>query len=599
MPRRNKPNPELIDPSEVRNQLERILAFSGLQSNLRRRDMLAFIVEEALAGRSSQIKATSIAMEVFQRGPDFDQQSDPVVRLEARKLRRDLDNYYAGEGREDPIRIAIPKGGYVPEFAWLARRDAERATPEDATPASVDGGKAEGRPAVARATSEWSIRRPAFAAAAGITVMICFALVLFWSIGSNGQNAGEAMPSRGVTILIEAFDARDADDQTVLIAQGLSHEVAAALLRFPDLRVHLMPAQKAQEAEAGSESHQSLQGAFTVTGAVWREAGDVFVRAELSRRADQQILWSDRYAEGVQGRTLTEIQDEISSRIASVTGQQYGHAMKDVRTDLEDDSAAPSLRGFACVASAQIYRRTYSALEYPAARECLEETVRTEPDYARAWAMLTYLRNDAARFGHDTERTREEAFDLARSAGLRALNLDPHDTDALQAMSHVEQYTGDLEQSIEYARRAVDVNPNDPAALANLGIRYHIAGRYDLAVPLMQQAIDMSVAPPPFYFHVLAADHLIKQEWEDMLSAAQRASLDGWSFGQAMLAIANNELSNGRAAAAALTRLAELDPLLSESPRAWLESHQASPALLEAVVAGLARANAAPKNGLP
>ena len=121
-------------------------------------------------------------------------------------------------------------------------------------------------------------------------------------------------------------------------------------------------------------------------------------------------------------------------------------------------------------------------------------------------------------------------------------------------------------------------------AVANLGIRYHIHGRYDLAVPLMRQAIELSVSPPPFYFHVLAADHLIKQEWDDMLSAAQRASLDGWSFGQAMLAIAHNELSHGRAAAAALGKLAELDPVLSETPRVWLDSHQASPALLEAIV---------------
>ncbi len=100
-----------LNEADIRRQLERILAYPELQASGSRRDMLRHIVEEALAGRSSQIKATTIAMAVFERGPDFDQQSDPVVRLEARKLRRDLDNYYAGAGREDPIRIAVPKGG--------------------------------------------------------------------------------------------------------------------------------------------------------------------------------------------------------------------------------------------------------------------------------------------------------------------------------------------------------------------------------------------------------------------------------------------------------------------------------------------------------
>ncbi len=273
--------------------------------------------------------------------------------------------------------------------------------------------------------------------------------------------------------------------------------------------------------------------------------------------------------------------------------------MQDIRANYERNSGEPSLRGFACVASAQIYRRTYRAAGCQAVRECLEETVRNEPDYTRVWAMLAYLRNDAARFGHDTERSREAAFDLARAAALRALDLDPHDTDALQAMSHVEQYSGDLERSIEYARRAVEVNPNDPATLANLGIRYAIAGRFDEAVPITQRAIDKSVAPQLFYFHVLAAHYLLEEDWQAMLNAAERASADDWSFGQALIAIAQSKFSNQRAAGIALEKLAELDPILSENPRAWLESHKINSLLVEAVVAGLSTANAAQKRGVP
>lgn len=595
------PNPETIDhplPNEVdiRRQLERILAYPELQASDRRRDMLRHIVEAALAGRSSEIKATTIAMAVFERGPDFDQQSDPVVRLEARKLRRDLDNYYAGAGREDPIRIAVPKGAYVPEFSLQEGAEAVHATPETAASAPDDGSNADVRPAGAPTSTVWRYSKIVITAVAAIAFVACFVLAVGWSVRSDQQSADVVMPPQGVTVLVEAFEARDLDDQTALVAQGLSHEVAAALLRFPDLRVHLMLEPISQEDGATSQADGSLQGAFVVAGAVWRESGDVFVRAELFRHADQQILWSDRYAEGTQARSLTEIQDEISSRIASVVGQQYGHVMQDIRAHHERDGGEPSLHGFACVARAQVYRRTYRAAEYQAVRDCLEDTVRNEPDYARAWAMLAYLRNDAARFGHDTERSREAAFDLAREAALRALDLDPHDTDALQAMSHVEQYSGDLERSIGYARRAVDENPNDPATIANLGIRYAIAGRFDEAIPIMQRAIDKSVAPPPFYFHVLAAHYLIQEDWQAMLGAAERASADDWSFGQALIAIAQSKLSNQRAAGIALEKLAELDPGLSENPRAWMESHKVNPVLVEAVVAGLSEANAAQEN---
>ena len=128
-----------ISGAEIRRQLDRILGFGKFQASDRRREMLSFVVEETIAGRSSRLKATTIAMAVFDRGPDFDQQADPVVRLEARKLRRDLDNYYAGAGRDDPVRIDIPKGAYVPVFRYQdgppgATQDEAVAAPEKSTP---------------------------------------------------------------------------------------------------------------------------------------------------------------------------------------------------------------------------------------------------------------------------------------------------------------------------------------------------------------------------------------------------------------------------------------------------------------------------------
>ena len=74
------------------------------------------MVEETLAGRGGRIKAYNIATEVFGRDVNFDPQLDPVVRMEARRLRRSLERFYLTEGKNSSIRIAMPKGGYVPEF---------------------------------------------------------------------------------------------------------------------------------------------------------------------------------------------------------------------------------------------------------------------------------------------------------------------------------------------------------------------------------------------------------------------------------------------------------------------------------------------------
>jgi hypothetical protein len=80
-------------PDEIRAQLNRILAGPTLQANPRRRELLRFIVEEALARRADRLKGFTIALAVFGRKDDFDAQGDPIVRVEVRRLRRDLDSY--------------------------------------------------------------------------------------------------------------------------------------------------------------------------------------------------------------------------------------------------------------------------------------------------------------------------------------------------------------------------------------------------------------------------------------------------------------------------------------------------------------------------
>ena len=105
----------------VRKQLQRILASPGFEASARDRRFLEYIVEETPAGRDDRLKGVTIAIDVFGRDATIDPQHDPVVRVEASKLRRSLERYYLIAGRDDPIRIDIPKGGYVPTFEERAR----------------------------------------------------------------------------------------------------------------------------------------------------------------------------------------------------------------------------------------------------------------------------------------------------------------------------------------------------------------------------------------------------------------------------------------------------------------------------------------------
>ena len=100
----------------IQDALQRVLASRDFVNSERKRRFLKFVVQETLAGRADRIKAYSIALDAFDRDPSFNPGADPVVRIEAGRLRRCLEHYYLGEGAADRIRITIPKGGYVPQF---------------------------------------------------------------------------------------------------------------------------------------------------------------------------------------------------------------------------------------------------------------------------------------------------------------------------------------------------------------------------------------------------------------------------------------------------------------------------------------------------
>ena len=105
-----------MDAQLVRIQLDRILASASFADAGRASSFLRFVVERKLAGHAGEIKESVIAVEVLGPAPSFDSKSDPIVRVEAGRLRDRLSSYYEAEGGVDPVLISLPKGRYVPEF---------------------------------------------------------------------------------------------------------------------------------------------------------------------------------------------------------------------------------------------------------------------------------------------------------------------------------------------------------------------------------------------------------------------------------------------------------------------------------------------------
>jgi len=115
------------DSDAVRRALDAILSSEAFARSERLRSFVAYVVENELSGKAATLKGYSIGIDVFARPPGFDAGNDPLVRVQAGKLRKLLDHYYETEGAGDAMRIRIPLGSYVPEYEVRAAPPRELA----------------------------------------------------------------------------------------------------------------------------------------------------------------------------------------------------------------------------------------------------------------------------------------------------------------------------------------------------------------------------------------------------------------------------------------------------------------------------------------
>src|SRR5215469_471589 len=123
-------NPPSATPSEVREELARILNSQEFRSSHRSKEFLTYVVENTLAGHGDSLKERTIGIDVYGRPASYDPADDATVRVKAGEVRKRLDRYYVSEGRADHLRIELPAGTYTPVFRLVG-------APEPAPPVTI------------------------------------------------------------------------------------------------------------------------------------------------------------------------------------------------------------------------------------------------------------------------------------------------------------------------------------------------------------------------------------------------------------------------------------------------------------------------------
>jgi serine/threonine-protein kinase len=343
--------------------------------------------------------------------------------------------------------------------------------------------------------------------------------------------AGEAIPS----VAALPFDNMSGDPEDVYFTDGIHEEILARLARIDGLRV--ISRTSVLEYRDSPKNIQEIAGELGVDhvleGSVRRSGDRIRVTAQLIDAEGDHHLWAEQYDGELTAENLFEIQSDVAQKIAAALRTELSpEETEEVETRPTDNLEAYEyyLRGL------QLRNRGFSAQIFEEMIPAWERAVELDPEFAAAHAALSIAHSDMWWFYFDRTRERLErsAASLARAREIApdlpeglvaegwyyyhglldytralkafeaALEALPGDPEPAYGIASVYRRLGDMETSVEYFKRAQELDPRSATLVSQIGETLSLLRRFDEAVPYWDQAI---VLNPEFW------DPYIEKVW--------------------------------------------------------------------------------------
>lgn len=432
----------------VEAELARIREHPLFKDTTRMKRFLSYIVTESLEGRENLLKGYAIGLEVFDRPDDFDPQADTIVRVQAGQLRRRLDLYYAGDGRDSPVRILVPKGRYAPVFE--VRREASLLASEEGLSSVVDIEK---------------VIRP------------------------------------GIVVL--TFQNLASDNDTEYFAEGVTAEVVNALVQFRYMRIVARTASVMESSTASSELSEIAKAynvQFALTGNVRRAGNLMRVSVNLISVQTGEHVYSKIFDRQYTPENLFEVQEEIASHVAASVAAPFGAINRYNRRAphgrLSSMKAYEALLKYYEMSISPTTSKAQSLLSE------FEQITLDTPRFSSAWAVISLL-NTALVTLQIPSSNPEIRLKTALSTARRAVEIDPENALAFNALFQANFHSGHFDLADEAAAKSIALNPNDYNMLAYYSIALASRGDIENARSFQSAALEL-VARPPLWFSTSA-----------------------------------------------------------------------------------------------
>ncbi|KAA3503966.1 MULTISPECIES: hypothetical protein [Rhizobium] len=490
----------LVSDIEARTEAERLMSDGRLHVSDRHRAFLQYIIDALFEGRSDAVKAYAIAVDVFNRPTTFDASADPIVRIEATRLRESLKKYYEQLGNEVQVRLDIPPGRYVPLF--ISRKPINAAVEAEAAPIDIDH--------IATACDNFSSSEEAVStgyrwprAARPIAGAICVALAAGTAITFL---APKPLVVTGRPVVELSLVGSGDDEDT---AHAVMDNLSASLARFGSVRL-----QSRGKATTSARIHSSVYdrtykidfryGGDAASFAAWWQVTDV---------STGEALWTDTEVKSIQdGRRDNALQEFVYGLSRKIAGPLGVINSMEMRRDLP-----LSATGNICVLRGDfaVERRDPDAIK--ASRQCLDMTLSANPGNVDAMASLARVMAWMGRANGEASYL-ARGLDLANQAALKA----PLSVPAARAQMATLYLAGQTEASIAAGYRGVKLNPENAELLAKLSIAVFISGQWEEGRKLAQQASEIAGETLRDANFVFILDAYRKGEFKEAISLARQ-----------------------------------------------------------------------------
>jgi TolB-like protein/Flp pilus assembly protein TadD len=435
--------------ASIHAELEKILASRAFTRADSLGRLLRHLVKQTILGHGDHLKEYSIGVEAFGRGDSFDPHADPIVRVQAWRLRTKLKEYYQNEGVRDPIVFEIPKGCYVPTFLRRNR------------------------------SASWLPGRGKLIALSCSALILSLLVVWTFSGRAPDRRSAKANHSLGAragqSIAVLPLRNLSQDPEEEYFVDGLTEALITDLSKISSLQVVSATSVMSYKNTRKSlpEIARQVNADTVVEGAVVRSGGKVRITVQLTDAASDRHLWAETYERDM-GDVL-ELQGEVARKIAAeirikLTPREQDRLAGGRR--IRRDALQPYLEG-------RYYASQPTGDALKKSIRFYQHALEKDPGYAPAWAGLAFSHLGLA----GRELGPREVMPQAKTAAVKAVQMDETLAEAHAALGSVNLfYDWDWSAAKTQIQQAIELNPSSAVAHSLYAVYFIVMSEPDNAV---------------------------------------------------------------------------------------------------------------------